>query len=338
MTVRSLCLWLFAACVVAATGCSESGPMLGSWSGPAAASPVKVETAAPNEPGTMRVLRTTNYRIHTTITDEEMLDRLAQTLEGGLTQYRRIVPDVVLRTTDRPLEAYVFATRAEWADFTSRNTGADASVYLQINRGGYTIRDWFAGFWIGDGTYSMVAHEGWHQFIGRTFIGRLPPFLDEGFACMFENLRWEPTRTGEVPRWNLSQNKGRTLALRNAVDDHKTFPLPDLVSMHAGDVIYMPPDRVEAFYAQNWAFARFLWEGEGGKHRAALASMLKDLAAGFGLSGQPRPGVSAVGWEPKSVRPMLEHYLGTSLDQLDVAYQAYVRTIAYDELNAQWEL
>lgn len=318
-------------------GCAPSRPILGSWEGPGVIAPVNIEALA-GESTRVQVLRTPNYRIYTTITDQETLDRMAQTLEGALTQYRRLVPDLPTRADPRPLEAYVFASRAEWAEFTARRTGPDARIYLQINRGGYTIGDWFAGFWIGDGTYAMVAHEGWHQFVGRNFVGRLPPFMDEGFACMFENIRWQPSRGGEVPQWNLSQNRGRALALRNAIDDRKTFPLQDLVSMHAGDVIHMPPDRVDAFYAQNWAFARFLWEGENQKHRPAMQRMLRDLASGKNPDGTQRPGAAALGWQPKTVRPMLETYLGTNLDAIDVAYQAYVRQIAYDELSAQWDL
>jgi len=320
----------------ALTGCVAPRAQLGTWEGPPILASVSVQPTA-TEQG-YKVLRTKNYRIFTTITDPETLDKIAQTLEGGLTQYRRIVPGLIERDPTTPLEAYVFATRAEWATFTQQRTGVDAPTYLQISRGGYTIRDWFAGFWIGDGTYPMVAHEGWHQFVGRNFVARLPPFMDEGFACMFENMRWESVRGGEVPQFNLSRNPGRALALRRALDDRKTFPLPELVSMHAGDVIHMPPDRVDAFYAQNWAFARFLWEGNNAKYRPVLQRLMSDLATGVGPDGKPREGTAALGWQPRTVRPMLEKYLGEDLSALDKEYQAYVRQVAYDELNAQWDL
>ena len=50
-------------------------------------------------------------------------------------------PDVKL--SPNPLDCYIFESRQEWANFTKRHTGADAAVYLQINRGGYTLNDWF---------------------------------------------------------------------------------------------------------------------------------------------------------------------------------------------------
>ena len=74
------------------------------------------------------------------------------------------------------MACYLFQTRDEWAAFTRTRTGADAAIYLQINRGGYTVRDWYVAYFIGDlGTYSVAAHEGFHQYVARHFRSRLPP-------------------------------------------------------------------------------------------------------------------------------------------------------------------
>jgi hypothetical protein len=35
-------------------------------------------------------------------------------------------------------------------------------------------------------------------------------------------------------------------------------------------------------------------------------------------------------WNPNSARPMLEHYLGMPLDEIERAYRAYVARIARD--------
>src|SRR4051812_10028007 len=45
-----------------------------------------------------RNLHTAHYLIHTTITDEKFLQRLAQTLEATLEQYHNLAPDVPLTT------------------------------------------------------------------------------------------------------------------------------------------------------------------------------------------------------------------------------------------------
>ena len=132
-------------------------------------------------------------------------------MEGALGEYHRVAPGVPLTST--PMKCFVFGTREQWVDFTRRNTGPDAFWYLKINRGGYTVRDWYVSYYVGEkATLSVAAHEGWHQFASRHFKGRLPPFLEEGIATMFEDLRWTALDGGpgtDLPRWNLLINRDR---------------------------------------------------------------------------------------------------------------------------------
>jgi hypothetical protein len=299
------------------------------WTGPATAAPVKTAPWQYNQaPGT--VLETAHYQVHTTIKNEDVLARLPQVLEGAYGQYQDFA---VAPPSGKPLKCYVFGKRSEWADFTARNTGNDAAIYLQITRGGYCIGDWFVSYYVGDNaTYSVAAHEGWHQYVARHFKGRLPPFLEEGTACMFESVRFD----NALPRWDLSLNPNRTLGLRNAIEGHVTWPLEKLVRMHAGDVVRLPGDKIEAFYAQNWAFARFLWEFEGGSYRPAFKKLLADTAAGtvYDPTGTLHRAQGA--WAPNSVKPMLEHYLGKPLDEVEKEYQGFIHKIAYDQFSRQW--
>jgi len=315
------------------TGCESTGASAGrKWAGPSVAQPVRSE-AWQYRTDAGKSLLSPHYVIHTTIEDEKFLERLPQVMEGALTQYQNLAPDVKL--SDRPMECYLFSQRNQWATFTREHTGMDAKVYLQINRGGYTIRDWFVAYFIGDaGTYSVSAHEGWHQYVARNFKNRLPPFLEEGCATQFENIQWD----ANLPRWNLHFNANRVQKLRLAVDGKYLWPLEKLVTMHAGDVVGLGGEKIEAFYAQNWAFVRFAWDAEGGKYRPAFQKMLTETAAGTAFdptNGQVHlpPGA----WRPQMVKPILEHYFGMPLDQLDKAYQAHVRTIAFEKFNEQWQ-
>jgi len=43
-------------------------------------------------------------------------------------------------------------------------------------------------------------------------------------------------------------------------------------------------------------------------------------------------------WNPGAVKPMLEHYLGMSLPEIDKAYQTYMNKVAYEEYPLQWHL
>lgn len=325
--VKNVAFSLLIAAVL--TGCTAP---LGKWTGPETAAPFSAEPWSYNgEPG--KVLRTAHYLIHTTITDPQSQDRLAQIMEGGNAQYRSFAGD--FPTSEELLRCYVFARRQEWADFTQRNTGADASIYLQISRGGYTIGDWFVSYSIGEKSnhsYSVAAHEGWHQFVARHFKTRLPPFLEEGTACMFETVEF----VNDLPRWNTSINPARVLALRNTIDEGKLWPLEKLITMHAGDVVRLPGDRIEAFYSQSWAFARFMCEYNKGEYLPAFRRMLADTAR-----GDPNDTTQAVRkalnlWSPASVKPLLERYLGKQMGEIDREYQQFIRHVAFEQLQAQW--
>jgi hypothetical protein len=272
-----------------------------------------------------KIVKTDHYQLHTTIQDPDTLHALAQVMEGALDQYQRLTPGLTL--TDRPMECFVFARRYEWMNFTQQHTGSDAEIYLKINRGGYTVRDWYAAYFIGDqGTYAVASHEGWHQYVARHFRSRLPPFLEEGIATMFENISWT---NGNLPRWNTANNPNRADKLQNAIEDGSLWPLEALCKMHAGDVLGLKGERIETFYAQNWAFAQFLWNAEGGKYRPAFQRMLTELATGQADTwiGRRRGPIDT--WDPRTVRPLLEHYLGMNMKQIDSAYQAYIRQVAY---------
>jgi hypothetical protein len=310
-------------------GCSASSSTRGEWTGPTAASPVKLLSWDANRQQG-KILETAHYQVHTTITDEDVLARLPQVLEGAYTQYQMFA---TAPQSNKPMKCYVFAKRSEWADFTARNTGQDAAVYLQITRGGYCIGDWFVSYYVGDtATFSVAAHEGWHQYVARHFKGRLPPFLEEGTACMFESVRFP----GDLPRWDLSLNPNRTHGLRNAMEGKVLWPLEKLVRMHAGDVVQLPGDKIEAFYAQNWAFARFLWEYDNGRYRPAFKKLLGDTAAGnvWDPTGTLHRAQGA--WSPSSVKPMLEHYLGKSLADVEKEYVKFMKDIAYTQFGRQW--
>jgi hypothetical protein len=322
---------VIATLVALLAGCA-SQPRASQWTGPSAPAPVSVDRwdYSPQDEG--KLLRTPHYLIHTTIGDPDILAKLPQVMEGAYSQYAAFVGPNPLSSV-KPMRCYVFSKRSEWADFTSRHTGTDASIYLQITRGGYTIGDWFVSYYVGEAaTYSVASHEGWHQYVSRNFKGRLPPFLEEGTACMFENVRI----AGDLPRWDLTTNFNRSVGLRTSIEENKLWKLDKLVTLHAGDVVRLPGDRIEAFYAQNWAFARFLWEFNNGQYRPPFKQLLADTAAGTSYDPGGTLHRASNMWSPSSVRPMLEHYLGKNLDQIEVEYNQFMKKIAYEQFGRQW--
>ena len=183
-------------------------------------------------------LDTPHYVIFSTVPDRGEVLRIGQLLERARDAYRSLAPEIP--PSPRPMECYVFETRGQWAAYTRAHTGDDAAIYLRVNRGGYTVNDKFVAYWIGDiGTCSVASHEGWHQYVARHLKGRLPPFLEEGLACMFEQVDWvEPGKNMEPqPRFDVRKNYARLSALRAAADGDDLYPLKTLLTMHAGQVV-----------------------------------------------------------------------------------------------------
>ena len=265
-----------------------------------------------------------HYTIYSTLEDRAVLNQLCDVLENALSAYRGVAGAVAI--SPRPMVCYVFGTRAQWTAYTKAHAGEDAAVYLMVNRGGYTAGDQFVAYWIGDtGTFSVAAHEGWHQFAARNLKGRLPPFLEEGLACLFEQPEWIES----LPRFDTTHNPPRLTALRVAADAGELYALSTLVRMHAGQVVGKHASQIEAFYAESWAFARFLLEAENGRYRPALTHMIDDAARGalFDDDSIESPTGGGPLWNPASSRPMLEHYLNQPLDKIEIAFARYVREL-----------
>jgi len=144
-------------------------------------------------------------------------------------------------------------------------------------------------------------------------------------ACLFEDVKWE----SELPRWELSSNPARLAALRRCAASGVLIPLGDLCGMHAGQIVDKSSGRIEAFYAQSWAFARFCREFRGGKYRPSLEKLLYDCADGSAYGPTTGPSSTELGtgvwhWEKTSAKPLLERYLGEDFDAIDRDYRSFV--------------
>lgn len=247
-----------------------------------------------------RTIETEHYTLHTTIEQSDFLDELVNTMEQSYGLYSALAP--LSRTSGR-LSAYVYAYRDEWADYTQATAGPLAPVYLQIQRGGYAHEEIFATFYHGrPQTLAVCRHEGWHQYVATGFERRLPPFIEEGIATLFE----AGFEDGDFATPN--PNGTRQLRLIEAVRQRRAWPLRTLLSMHSGDVIGSDGAQIDTFYAQAWALARFLLESD--RYREGFLRMLAAHADG---SVAMRTPVVA-----------MEFYLDAPFEQIEQDYQRFV--------------
>jgi len=223
---------------------------------------------------------TRHYRILTTLQDPLIMRQVPVFLESAFRSYSEVIGEQI--HPDKKLLVYLFNNRQQWEDFSSYWTKELAPVYLKVKAGAYYYKGACVAYHIGRmPNFSVLAHEGWHQFADEICRYRMPAWLDEGLATNFEAFKWEKGRVTFTPRYNGS----RLMALRQTMAHDRLFRLVDLLRLDAGRVLshsVNDPDSanadpaVAAYYAQVYALVRFLREEKYGQRLEDFRRMVKD--------------------------------------------------------------
>lgn len=278
-------------------------------------------------------VQTKHYRIYTTLMEPLMLRQLPAFLESAYSAYQSQLPSPV--KDGPPFDIFLFGDRDQWEQYTRQNAGADAEVYLQIVKGAYTADGTVVAYNIGrKQTFAVIGHEGWHQFNQRLFVYRLPSWLDEGIATLFETCRYTQGRFVFEPQQNLM----RLGALRQAVLQDRLMPLRQLIALNPGQMLdgSSGEDAILSFYAQNYALVRFLRENNYGIRLRSYHSLLQGGAGGtWPLQGEfadlaaDRTRSLTVGWNMQVSPALFTCYIDSDLDRLDAEYRAFCAKLVY---------
>lgn len=264
-----------------------------------------------------RQLQTEHYSLHTTLSDQAMVDRLAQVMEAAYRQYVRLVP--VINRSPRKLPLFIFQTYDQWAEYTQTTTGEDSAAYLSVLNGGYAVGDRFV-CWVSNehDTRTTAAHEGWHQFVSVHFRMRLPPTLEEGLACTFENV----SMRSDGVFFDRTHNLRRQRALRDAVEGDYLIPLETLILLHAGDLRDRSQAVREAYYGQAWALVVLLETRP--EYREGFLNMLQAVASGNTPLDIGHNDGSQV-YYPSRIKPFLQQYVIDEWSRFEQDYESFVR-------------
>ena len=278
-------------------------------------------------------LTTAHYEIFTTLLEPSILRRSTGLIESAYKAYNYQLPKPI--ETKTKFIIYLFADRLQWEDFTNHFTGEQAEIFCRIKAGAYCHNGVCVAYDIGsERTFSVLVHEGWHQFSNRHFRFRLPSWLDEGVAMLFEA---RSTRDGTFI-FEPAQNVYRLDALKKTLSEDKMLPLRDLIATTPGDVL--ATDQTEAvmgFYSQSYALIRFLRESGGGKRLGDYRRLLAD-----GLRGKwPLDDVSKkiaadrniprnILWNHLVSLVLFHEYIGEDYEPVEKEYLAFCRQIVAD--------
>ncbi len=273
---------------------------------------------------------TEHYQIHTTLLDPLMLRQVPAFMESAYKAYQSQLPSPI--ETRTIFTVYLFADRSQWEDFTKTFAAPNHNIYMKIKKGAYYLNGACVAYNIGrTRTFSVLAHEGWHQFNSKHFMYRLPSWLDEGVATLFEastyekgNFKFQPDRNG-----------GRLGSLRKSLLTENMIPLKKLITLNPGQVVH-DSDSVMAFYSQSYALVRLLREERYGRRLRKYHNMLLGwLRGNWPLESSLRRMAAdrnvplTVGWNSYVSARIFELYIQEDPELLEKEYLAFCRKIVY---------
>ena len=262
-----------------------------------------------NDYGPGLKITTVHYEVYTTLFNRQMLCKIPRFMETAYSAYNSQLPKPVETSTKFPV--YLFAERQQWDHFTLNFAGQQAQMYCKIKAGAYCHNGACVVYDIGlERTFLALGHEGWHQFNGRIFRFRLPSWLDEGVAMLFEA---HTTRDGEI-YFVPGQNKYRLDALKETLTNDAFIPLRELTAINPGQVLATDETKdVMAFYSQSYALVRFLREADSGKRLGIYHKLLTDGLWGKWPIDEISKEVAIDRNMPKTI--LWNHIVGTMLFQ-----------------------
>ncbi len=271
-------------------------------------------------------LTTDHYEIFSTVEQPLILRMIPGFVESAYRGYNDQLTQPI--ETSSRFTIYLFADRRQWEDFTHSFAGDQASLFCKIKTGAYYLNGACVVYDIGPKrTLAAIGHEGWHQFNSRHFKYRLPSWLDEGVAMLFEASVYEQG----LFRFDPATNIQRLGALKETLGSPKRIPLHDLIATSPGEVLATDQtEAVMAFYSQSYALVRFLCEAGYGQRLDAYHRLLQDGLLGHwpldestGATAENRNLPRTIPWNRMVGPQLFRHYIGNDVEQLEREYLAF---------------
>ena len=210
----------------------------------------------------MRRFTTPYYTLTTDLDDEMVREAIARTTAMG-NEYAARIRGFGARVTRR-LPFYLYSRLEDY-----RNAGGPDDSW-----GVYTGKKLMAVAEKSNPsrTWSLVQHEGFHQFLDAAMRAKVPVWLNEGLAEYFGNGLWtgDGFVMGAIPTYRL-------LRVKLQIRFRRLRPLAELLEL---DDETWNDEMSPRNYDQAWMIVHFLIHGGEGKHHRPFAKFLTDVGAG----------------------------------------------------------
>ncbi len=276
-----------------------------------------------------QLITTDHYKIYTTSQSPMVLRYLPGFMEASHQNYLRLT-QLPPRKQQKHFPIYMMATRDEWVVLTRNIVGGNRDTYLAIQAGGYFYKG-VCVFWDlgGLGTFSVAAHEGFHQFLHHRLRDRLPMWLEEGLCVSSEAHQI----LGERVRFTPDTNAFRFSSLRSGIIRQYWKPIGELIPLDAGNVITGTSERAVSYYAQLWVLSTFLRSHP--VYSKGFRRMMADAEAGRMHEALGLPPIALVKLRRRGrtynqtvSEPLFRYYINNDLDAFEREYFAFAKKVA----------
>lgn len=178
-----------------------------------------------------------------------------------------------------PMPLFLFRTQQGYMTYLASHnidaTNSGGMFFVRANGQGLAT---FVEGSTREASYSVLQHEGFHQFAYNYIGGDLPIWANEGLAQYFED--------GIIVKNAMKlgiANKQRIDRVRHALETGKAIDFDRLLAISGEEwsaTLARDPAKAVLLYAQSWSVVYFLVHGDNGKYRQAFERYLKLVGSG----------------------------------------------------------
>lgn len=217
------------------------------------------------------------YTVHTDLTPQEARDYAAH-MDAVFAEYDRRFASFRPRSR-RPMPLYLFRHDRRYIAFLGgHGVNATNSGGMFIYHPGVSGLLTFTSDRSRSETFTVLQHEGFHQFAFAYIGPELPIWANEGLAQYFEDgiLVKGQLKLGRV-------HAGRLASVRKALDDDSAVDFDQLLNITSEawhQTLVTDPQKARLLYDQSWSIVHFLVHADDGRYRPAFENMLQLIAKG----------------------------------------------------------
>jgi hypothetical protein len=224
------------------------------------------------------VRETRYYKVHTDI-DPALARDLERRMDGMYEEYRRRLAGFDVENAGEKMAVYVFRRKSDYLRFIGAPLEGSGGIFMPG-------RNALVSFLEGQGRDELrrtLKHEAFHQFAHVAISPKMPLWLNEGLAQVFEEGIWtgDGFLLGQVPPRRLRQ-------LKNDLKNRDLILFDEMMSMShekwQEGLTHRGSRRGATQYNQCWAMVHFLIQAKdaagGEKYRRRFIQMLQLLHGG----------------------------------------------------------